>query len=369
LKRGACGMVCRLALVAVLIGLAVPASTSAPAGAAAGLPRLAYAYDGASVDGVFVVRVDGSDRHLVTHGVVYRDQNGDEIEPEWSPDGTLIAFNAARRSTWYSRIYKVHPNRLGQRRLSYGAAGDGCTDYDLDWSAHSQHIVFARYCEDVDQIWTVRRDGEQLRLLSRRGACCDEGEEEPNWSPDSRWIAYTGFTSIGEHQIWRMRRDGTGKTRLTGLGVSNPPTAGQPDWSPDSTTIIYTEWQSAGNSDVCTVPHIGGPRNCLTDAPGYDFDPHYSPDGAQIVYVRNAPFFGNSDIWIMEADGSNQHPLVETPGRDDQPVWSPDGEWIAFVSNDGGQVDLYVIHPGGSGLLPVTNNAGIESGPTWEPPS
>jgi hypothetical protein len=59
-------MVCQLALGAVAVGLATLASALAPVGAAAQVPRIAYGYDGKSVEGVFVIRVDGLNRHRVT---------------------------------------------------------------------------------------------------------------------------------------------------------------------------------------------------------------------------------------------------------------------------------------------------------------
>jgi Tol biopolymer transport system component len=354
-------------LGSTVIGMACITSSAAPA--QAGL-RLAYGFDGASVDGVYVVRASGLNRHRVTHGL--RPPTFGRIVPTWSPDGTRIAFNAAPRLNSLSMIYTVRPNGTGQVRLTNG--GRHCFgDYALDWSAHSQHLVFQRDGCDEVTIWRVRRDGTQLKRLTTGPVDPEDTVElSPNWSPDSRWIAYVSQEVARNYRnhIWLMRRDGSGKRQLTESpaydpGESPAPTEGEPDWSPDSTTLVYTEWQGGGNSDICTVPITGGPRHCLTDAPGLDSDAHYSPDGQQIVFTSDRN--GSTDLWVMDADGSNEHALTNEPGLDYQQAWSPNGNWIAFISDRGGQVDLYAIRPDGSELRRLTRNAGIESGPTWAP--
>ena len=42
------------------------------------------------------------------------------------------------------------------------------------------------------------------------------------------------------------------------------------------------------------------------------------------------------DIWVMNADGSAQTNLTNTPGNDLNPTWSPDGTRLAFDSDRDG---------------------------------
>jgi Tol biopolymer transport system component len=50
----------------------------------------------------------------------------------------------------------------------------------------------------------------------------------------------------------------------------------------------------------------------LTSTPDYDCDPHHSPDGRSIVFIRENADQG--DIWIMKSDGSDQRLLTASAG-------------------------------------------------------
>ena len=59
---------------------------------------------------------------------------------------------------------------------------------------------------------------------------------------------------------------------------------------------------------------------------------------------------GNSDVYVMGADGSNVTQLTNHPGTDSEPVWSPDGAQLAFASNRAGPAEVYLMDNSGEGL-------------------
>ena len=86
----------------------------------------------------------------------------------------------------------------------------------------------------------------------------------------------------------------------------------------------------------------------LTDHPGSDEQPGWSPDDSKIVFQSHRD--GNWEIYIMSTDGSNQRRLTDSLGDDVEPAWSPDGTKIAFTSNRSGNQEICTMNTDGSGL-------------------
>jgi len=92
-------------------------------------------------------------------------------------------------------------------------------------------------------------------------------------------------------------------------------------------------------------------------------DPQISPDGSQVVYVRNSMDVmedrSRGEIWILGSDGSDHRRL--TSGR--SPRWSPDGDKLVYV--DGGQIQLRWMDTGQSATL--THVTESPRAVTWSP--
>lgn len=90
----------------------------------------------------------------------------------------------------------------------------------------------------------------------------------------------------------------------------------------------------------------------LTNDPGKDVQPCWSPDGERIVWASNRT--GDWDIWTMDADGTNQDNLTENKDRQDtNPMWATSENLIAFVSNK----RFYTIRPDGQNIFERTGMA------------
>src|SRR5690554_39973 len=88
-------------------------------------------------------------------------------------------------------------------------------------------------------------------------------------------------------------------------------------------------------------------------------DPQPSPNGKQIVFVRNwmdrTTDRRRSSLWIMDTDGSNLQALTDRDIDAYSPRWSPSGDRIAFLS--GGQIHMLWVDSGRTAQLSTTNNS------------
>ena len=116
--------------------------------------------------------------------------------------------------------------------------------------------------------------------------------------------------------------------------------------------------QRDGNAEIYVMDADGGNLRNLTNHPGGDWSPSWSPDGKRIAFVSQRD--GNAEIYVMDADGGNPQNLTNNPGRDSSPSWSPDGKRIAFHSdrdNDRDHnIEIYVMDADGQNEQRLTEN-------------
>ncbi len=100
-------------------------------------------------------------------------------------------------------------------------------------------------------------------------------------------------------------------------------------WSADDRYLVYTA-ERKGSYNIFRMPSTGGEEEQLTDTPGLDDGPEYSPDGKYIYF--NSARTGTMEIWRMTPDGSNQTQITNDRYNNWFPHISPDGKWIVFIS-------------------------------------
>src|SRR5437879_8898266 len=100
-------------------------------------------------------------------------------------------------------------------------------------------------------------------------------------------------------------------------------------------------------------------------------DPQLSPEGKWVAYTLTEHSLkdnrGISRIWLAELVTGQTRRLTEGPGSDRQPRWSPDGTTLAFVSTRQNGPQLWVLPIAGGEARRVTNLADGTSDPLWLP--
>lgn len=100
-------------------------------------------------------------------------------------------------------------------------------------------------------------------------------------------------------------------------------------------------------------------------------DPQISPDGRQVVYVRQSNDImtdsTRGNLWIVDSDGSHHRPLLSGRNSYSSPRWSPDGTRIAYVSGVEGSPQLYVRWMDSGQTALVTNLQEAPQSIAWSP--
>ncbi len=174
---------------------------------------------------IFVIDADG------THLARLTDNPGQDFEPVWSPDGTTIAFLSERDGV--TAAYLMDPDGANLRR--FPGLPDGIAS--LDWSPDGQQVVFDQTVDYQYRLFIMDVASEAIRELPGVSG------SKPSWSPDGKWIAFTGDPHVG-----LIHPDGTGLRWLTTQIGRNA----HPTWSPDSTRVAYQS-DDLGRDMICFI--------------------------------------------------------------------------------------------------------------------
>jgi Tol biopolymer transport system component len=166
------------------------------------------------------------------------------------------------------------------------------------------------------------------------------------WSDDGEWITYTqGFffgQGTDEADVWVMRADGSERRNLSGDTAANEGVAA---FSPDSQQLVFRTARD-GRFDLVLSNRDGTERRALTKDDARENFPVFSPSGDAIAFSSNRDGvrdkLGNLtfDNYILAlgaggAPGALQR-ISDHPGQDSHPWFSPDGAWIVYTSERGG---------------------------------
>jgi dipeptidyl aminopeptidase/acylaminoacyl peptidase len=281
--------------------------------------------------------------------------------------GGKIAFVSFRDFDGNGEIYVMDPDGSNPTRLVAHNATEGAPD----WSPDGTRLAFQSDRDNLinsrPDIYVMNANGSNITRLTTSPA----DDESPVWSPDGNKIAFASSRDAGPggpRQLYLMNADGSGQTRLTfNAGGINP----KFNWSPDGTRIGFSKNSSAfpDTLDIYTIVVATGDIFQVTHAAreGEHFtDPVWSPDAQQIVFTYS--FVQISDVFVMRPDGTNQTNLTQTPGGDLHPDWTPDGSAIVFQSFRDGNSEIYWMYPNGSGQTRLTNISELDTLPSVQLP-
>ena len=169
------------------------------------------------------VKFRGRNRVLHVDGPLRQRANAPPLAQTDSEAPCHARGPAPSHDIWVREIDGSNPVRL---------TVDEAEEYEPTFSPDNRHIAF-RSDGDKEGIYVVPAAGGPTRLLAKDG-------RYPQFSPDGRWVAYTVSSFMRESRIYLVAATGGEPRRLE----INVPFAAWPIWSPDSKYLLFT-----GNTD------------------------------------------------------------------------------------------------------------------------
>lgn len=281
-----------------------------------------------------------------------------------------IAFTRLAPSGDNYDIFTINPDGTGLSPLLDGST----SDYQPNWSPDGTKIAFNSNRNGGNEIWIY----DLLANPSTQPTLVTEGSG-PAWSPDGQYIAFARRTNPYTASETLMVIDLVTPTRPITTYPNTSPGAGVPRWSPDGSKIAIDR-----NGGSIPGPELNTGIYVVTLSTGVSqlfinrgFNPSWSPDGRKIAFERKE--FVHTGDWKIHAMNLNQLSvqnvanrvveLISTrPGLN--PDWSPDGSQIVaegYVSGQGSVlfiVDAEGIHID-SILVATTGNSWQDWGPDY----
>lgn len=296
-----------------------------------------------------------------------------------SPDGRHVAYTVST-----SRDTRAPVSTLRVVDLRTGAHSELGRGSSPRWSPDGRWLLYSGSDAEGSGLFVSRIDGRERKAVARPESTnhpLPSVGERFAWSPDGTRVAYVSATpgpgtdSVSSDPIVIRRylykaasgsgqayfNDNrrlhvfvvdiaTGATRQLTDGAGNEHSI---DWSPDGREILFLRNEEPDpdrffNYDVSAVDVETGTIRVITRSESTLYRPRWSPDGKRIAFQGTRRGLTSSEttmedthVMVIDADGTNLRDLGHSlDRRQGAPEWSPDGRWIYFTFQDRGSVKL-----------------------------
>ena len=254
---------------------------------------------------------------------------GRVTDPQVSPDGKTVAFvvtyhNKVENKT-NSNIYLVPADGGVVQQLTAAKGGNSSPR----WMPDGKSLAFVSTRDGEPQIWLVPVGGGEAHKVST----ISSGVSDLQISPDGKWFSFASevYPDCLSDESNKKRSEEVEKSKVKAKIFDKLPYR------------VWNWWKDGKRSHLLVLPAAGGDSRDITpgdfDSPPIDLGGNWSydwsPEGGEIAFTRNADpsvaISTNNDIYVVPLAGGAAKRITDNPGNDSQPLYSPDGKYIAFL--------------------------------------
>ena len=254
------------------------------------------------------------------------------FRPAWSPDGTMIAVDAASFASQRQTVVAVSVADGSEKPLtSHEWAGTS----RLSWLPDGTALVVQAgdaTLRDRSQLFLVAYPGGEVRRITNDL----NSYRDATLGADSKSLVTV--QSELRTALWTAPQGDAGRARQLSSGTGNYDGFNGLAWTPDG-RIVYSS-SASGNPDLWIMDADGTKPRQLTTNPAVDIAPVVSPDGRTVLFTSNRT--GSFNLWRMDSDGGNSQQLTKGNAYFAMDI-APDGKWMLYASYQSGQPALWRV--------------------------
>lgn len=239
---------------------------------------------------LWIVNIKSGSSNQITEG-----EDWNDTDPQWSPDGTRIAFVS---------------NRTGK---------------EFEGNRNSD-------------VWVILPDGTSMKKISDHS----ESDNSPRWSPDGQIIAYVGEVQDRDHpKIWLASAAGNKPSVLASNNLDLIPTG--LDWSEDGKSLFF-ESGVKGEFQLFRVDLEHKSAAPISSGARAVRSADYNGRTDRRVFLVN-DFKNLDDVFISDTLGANERRLTNSNTALWKQLQLADVERFTYKSADDWDVDAFFVKP------------------------
>jgi Tol biopolymer transport system component len=263
----------------------------------------------------------------------------------YSNDGSKILYQIYNNTNWDIFEYDVYAQT--SRQITSDLAHEENPVYSPD----SKFIAYTSTRDDHREV----EYNQKLRdiyikdlnsNLETNLTTNSSNDWRPRYSKDGKYIVFVSERSDLRDvsivdlysSVYIMEANGSFQLQLTKIEANN----GGPVMAGGETEPVYFDSNRDGTYAIYKMNTNGDELEQITANMDYNnVAPDISSDGSKIVFFSDRD--GNYEIYMMNADGTNEQRLTSNPSDDLNPIFSADAQKVLFHSDRGGNFDIYEL--------------------------